>query len=262
MKQKKQKKKTWVIVPIVILVLAVVIAVFLWTQRDNLKALQYAKYTAEERQLMMEENQAYIEEILGALPIDDITPLTKDQEAMYHRGEITEEDALQIIMGKSEDAILTEDADDKTSSKGNSGADAQTSASGTKQEKSTKASSGSVDQDGENNGRLQELVAKVYLLRSSFTGQIDGLIEQAKQEYIAKVKAEGKANKMTIATQYMNQGLELEKDCDAQMETILSEIAEEIALYGGDENIVDEIRTAYETEKSIKKADLVTKYTN
>lgn len=230
-----KKKKTKIVILVVVLVFVVGIGILLWTQTNNLRALRYAMYTPKERQRLLQQNQERVDAIMDSLPVNSLTLLEEEQEAKLRRGEMSESEALQIMTGASGNSDAKE------------GTEQQTSSGGKKTPK-------------DENSKLQELLAKVYLLRSSYTGQLDSLVGQAKSEYVAQKKANGKADKTAIATSYINKGLALEKACDGQMETLLSEIKAELERIGGDISVIGEIRETYNTEKSLKKADLLSRY--
>ncbi|MBO5364800.1 MAG: hypothetical protein J6A56_04995 [Clostridia bacterium] len=230
MSQKPKKKKGKMIALIVILVFAVGIGILAWVQANNLKALRLFRYTQEERQNLLNQNEEAIHAMLETLPVEPLSPLTEEQEAMLQRGEITEEEALQMIMGN----LVGKKPETETPSK--------------------------TVVKNEDNKKLQELLARVYLLRSTFTGKLDGLVGEAKSEYIAQKKATGKADKVTIGSRYISKGLALESECDGQMEALLGEIEAELARSGGDTSIISQIRSVYNNEKSIKKANLLSRY--
>ena len=228
-KPKTKKKKKRVVILSVLLLLVIGIGILLWTQANNLKALQYASYTPEKRQDIIEQHYAKIDEMVLGLGLAPLTPLTREQEEQLQRGEITEEEALEIVLSSAKNTEATT---------GTGTEDAATEA-------------------GTGGSTLQELLGRVYVLRSSYTGQLYGLIGQAKAEYIAQVKANGSADKAAIAASYIGQGLALEGACDGQMESLLSEISAELQRTGGDTSIVSEIRSAYSAEKSAVKASLL-----
>lgn len=233
-----KKKKKGIIVWSIILVLLIGIGALLWSQMNNLNALKYAGYSQEERESFLEQNQEEIDKKIQDMMIEPLNPLTKEQEEMLQRGELSEKDALQIIMGnvagekQKSDTIPVDMKKDKK------------------------------ETDIGNNSRIQELIARVYLLRSSFTGQLDGLVAQAKAEYVAQKRATGKADKATIASRYIGKGTALEGACDGQMEALLSEISAELKRINGDMSLVGQIRSTYNTEKSVKKAALLHDYAN
>ena len=52
----------------------------------------------------------------------------------------------------------------------------------------------------------------------------------------------------------------LEGECDAQMDSLLSQINDELVRTGGDTSVVSQIKTAYQNEKSLTKSALMDKY--
>lgn len=229
---KKARKKGRVIT--IVLILAIVflagIGALVYFQMNNLEALRLSRYSQEERESLLQQNE---QAIIEALPVEPITPLTEEQEKMLQRGEITEDEALQMMMG-----TLVGNGSKPTEKP-------VTSVPSTPKEE---------------NQKLQELLARVYLLRSSFAGRLDGLIGQAKSEYFAQKKANGKADKISIGSKYIGKGLALEKECDGQMEALLAEIKAELERTGGDTSVVSQIRSSYSSEKSAKKAGLLNQY--
>ena len=214
---KKKRKLIGKILLAIGLILVCLVGVFAYLQKDNIEAVFFAtRYSAQERKVKVTEKEAALlakitEEMQGL----QVKPLSEEEENLLKNGEISPEDALQRIMGVTSpidkgNLIKAEEKKDST---------AQEQAS-----------------------RLQELIAKVYLMKASYSGQVDGLVSQAKQEYIAGMAGA------------------LEAQCDGQMEAILAEIKEELKKTGGDLSLVDEIRAAYKSEKSAKKAALLEEY--
>ena len=278
----KKKKKTGLIIVLVIIgILLGSGGVFAYFQANNIKALAYMKqYTPEQRAELLTKNEEAVQKIMEKVPEAQVQPLSPEDEALLKSGEMTEEEALQRIMGKTPEEIAA-------GADGQPGLEAQDQSDGADGQKpagdepkqpqsapvdapdsaedSGRAGDSQVEKQNEggqdaarNDGvRLQELLARVYLLRSSFTGQIDGLVEQAKAEVIA---SGNKDNVFALASKFIGMGNSLEAQCDAQMESLLGEISAELQRTGGDTGIVGEIRSAYENEKSIKKAALLDKY--
>ncbi len=233
-----KKRKTGL--TIILVILAVFVAgssmVVIW-QWSNIKAFLYAKqYTQEQRQEQLVKQQQDLQQKVAEMQIS-LTPLTKDEEELLRQGTIDDEDALRIIKGESTvDVILAEKAED-----------------GGEPTEPPKAESTPVQSDG----NLQDLLARVYLLRSGFNGRIDGLIAQGKADYVA---SKGKESKLSIAQRYLAQGNALEAECDSQMEALIAQIEAEVQRTGGDSSLSNEIRSAYEAEKEAKKAELIEKY--
>lgn len=101
---------------------------------------------------------------------------------------------------------------------------------------------------------LAAMVGEIYALRSSFVGQLDDLLQQAKAEYAALSPAEREKQKNALASKYISLAGGLESSCDSQMESILSRIQKHLKETGGDPSLVKEIRKVYENEKALKKS--------
>ncbi len=208
----KTKKKHSVIV-LVSLLLVIGLCVLTVSQWNNIRALWVNfRYTTEEQQALLRKNEENIQKILDELNLSGITPLSLQQEELLNSGKLTEEDALNLIMGK-----------------------------------------GSV----ENNAKIQQLMARIYLLRSTFVGKLNALEAQAKKEYN---QSGGNIDLMDFAQRFLRQGIALEDQCDAQMEQILAEMKEELLQTGHSTDLITKIRATYQSEKSVKKAALLGKY--
>ena len=243
----RRKKGRIIAVGILFLLLAVGVAVVAM-QWNNIEALRYAKkYTPQQRQALLEKNQEEIQRILEKFPEVCVKPLNEEQEQRLRSGELSEEEALLLIQGETPES--RESSEQAAVSEGDTG-DVQTPAA----ESATENANPS-EESGER--QLQRLFAKVYLLRSGFSGRLDDLIGEAKQEYIAK---NGNVDKAAFVKEYLRKGSALESACDAEMEKLLGQISGILKETGGDVATVDEIRSAYQNEKSIQKAVLMDQY--
>lgn len=208
MAEKKKKGKIWLVVLLVVLV---GLGWVLVKQANNIKALQLAQYTEEEQQALAEQNEAAVQEILEKMEMETMRVLTEEEQQKLESGEISEEEALQLIMGTaelSEGKVVVKPEAQNPTGKGN-GAEERPEPT-LLPETSGKPNEGgpvvtSKPEATENTSQsggasLQQLLAKVYLLRGSFTGQLNGLVAQAKQEYIA---SRGKADKAALVSKYI-----------------------------------------------------------
>lgn len=261
---RKRKRHRWIAVLSIAVILFGIIGVAAYSQRDNILAVMYVKkYTADERQKMLEKNDEAVLKILEKLPDVNVKPLPKEAEEMLSKGDLSEEAAMDIILGNVQfGEVIPENSAENSSAAGNTGSSAETAGNTAAENEGSAADSLPAEvtennQDGQaSESRLNQLIAQVYLLKSSFSGRIDSLIEQAKAEYIAN----NCQNKAGIAGKYLRKGTDMEAECDARMESLLAEISSELQKTGGDSSIVSEIRSAYKNEKSIKKAELVAEY--
>ncbi len=264
---KKNKHIALIVLIGIILIICTLFGWFIIRQYNNLKAISYiTNYSKEERNDFIIKNNEKINEIIEKMPEEiDVKPLTEEEEKKLQRGELTKEEAINIIMGNTaveNEPLAENDADiDIESPKNNlndfNGPDKNTIEKIEEDdEKNEEKNAHNNLESQKDNSELERLIAEIYYLKTSFTGKIDSLVEQAKKE----VWANGNSNILGIGKKYIGIATSLESECDKQMETILSQVFDEIKKCDGDTNLVNEIRTAYENEKSLKKAVLLDKY--
>ena len=105
------------------------------------------------------------------------------------------------------------------------------------------------------------IIAQIYVLRANYVSMIDGLIENAKNSYIALSPSERTASaKLEIAKSLVQQGNSLEAECDARMDSLLSSLEQELGRLGKSTSVISEIKSIYNQEKKIKKAELMDAY--
>ncbi len=106
-------------------------------------------------------------------------------------------------------------------------------------------------------------IAKLYVLKSRFTGELGSLEKTITETYEALPKEEQvPASRKSIAGQYIKQVSRMELDCDAQVDAALAELRETLTAQGKDTAVVETLRQAYENEKSLKKAYYLDVYMN
>lgn len=216
-------KKRYIFIPLALILIFSISALAYW-QWENITALKYMlTNSAEETTQMLKENEKVINNIVEKLSDKGISALPEDAVEMMNNGELTEKDAADIISGKT--------TIDEVKNKKNNTDESQAN---------TEASN------------ISNLVAQIYSLRSSFVGKLDSLIAQAKAEWSA-----GGVNKKDFISKYIGLGTSLEGQCDAQFESIISQIKEELKRTGGDESIISELKKAYKNEKTAKKASIL-----
>ena len=220
------KKKTLITLIILAFFIVGISGICYW-QRENLKAVFYAViYTDDRQKELQKESDRIIKELSEKFAEQGLSELTEEAVKMLNEGTLTEDDAIKIITGEK---TLEEIKEDKKNP-----------------EKTSKT---------DDNSKIASLVGKMYVLRSTYMGKLNSLVGQAKAEIIA-----GKS-KSAVASKYIGIAAGLEGQCDAQVESVLSQITEELKKTGGDLSLVSELRSAYRNEKSIKKAALLSQYT-
>ena len=216
-------KKRYIFIPLALILIFSISALAYW-QWENITALKYMlTNSSEETTQMLKENEKVINNIVEKLSDEGISALPEEAVEMMNNGELTEKDAADIISGKT--------TIDKVKNKKNNTDESQANSEAS---------------------NISNLVAQIYSLRSSFVGKLDSLIAQAKAEWSA-----GGVNKKDFISKYIGLGTSLEGQCDAQFESIISQIKEELKRTGGDESIISELKKAYKNEKTAKKASIL-----
>lgn len=220
------KRKTVICLVILGILLLFIGGVIYW-QWNNINAIRFAlQYSKEEQAAMEQETNKIMEDISGQFSGVDFSALPEEAEEQLSKGELPEEDAVAILTGKTT-------WEEVKSRQGTSEVKSYTSAP----------------------SRVDEIIARIYVLRSGYTGKIDSLVGQALSDYRAK-----KGTKSELMSKYIGLGYALEGECDGKMEALLSELQNELKRTGGDASLVSQIRSAYQTEKSLKKAAIIEKY--
>lgn len=220
----KRKTAVWLMILAVLLVL---IGLLIWWQWNNITALRYAiGYTTEQKQELIKQTDEVIKDVAKSFSDVDWELLSEEAKEQLAKGELAEETAVAILTG-------------------------QLSWEEYQQSKETPDHMPVYSKPS----RVDDIIAKIYVLRASYTGKIDALVGQALADYRAK-----KGTKSELISRYVSMGYGLEGECDGQMEALLSELQRELKRTGGDEGLISKIRSAYRTEKSLKKASIIEKY--
>ena len=208
-----------------------------WHFQNELQAVNYyLRYSQEEQAALEQENEAMLENVLqqANLPAEIFTDPS-----------LTAEEIAQKLEEQAQgNGYPTEhqDSDQNADPVGSS-------------ESRPSNSSSSINTTSQNyDAQLAAMVGEIYALRTSFVGQLDGLLQQAKAEYGALSPEQREKQKNSLASKYIGLAGSLEANCDSQMEAILSRIQKHLKENGGDTSLVKEIRKVYENEKALKKS--------
>ncbi len=113
----------------------------------------------------------------------------------------------------------------------------------------------------EKQARIRELILNVYALRDYYVTKLHSMESDAKAEYFALPEEERtQDNKEAIATRYINSAYSLEKECDARIEAICSELGELLFETNGDFSLVNKVRYSYASEKAAMKDEITQTY--
>lgn len=210
-----------------------------WHFQNELQAVNYyLRYSQEEQAALEQENEAMLENVLqqANLPAEIFTDPSLTAEEIAQKLEALAQE--QSSAGDKKDGVYTQNAEIVGSA-----------------ENHPSNSSSSINTTSQNyDAELAAMVGEIYVLRASFVGQLDGLLQQAKAEYSALSPEQREKQKSSLTSKYIGLAGNLESSCDSQMESILSRIQKHLKETGGDTSLVKEIRKVYENEKALKKS--------
>lgn len=170
--------------------------------------------------------------------IETVRPLSEEETAKLNSGELTEEDAVNIVLGR-----LDSETDNKPESNTN-----QDNPSVNPSDDST------VSEDlNKKNAEIAQLIGKIYVLKAKFTSELDGVEDwvYAEIKKLTPEEKKSKASKVRIGREAYSMALALEADCDSQMDEILDRLTVLLEETGQSTSLVSEIRKAYENEKKV-----------
>ena len=237
------------------------------------EALQSGTITADE----------YTSILLGESTLDEIIS-GKDKDDSGHAAENVDtslkDNASDAVSGNEEplpdendrtdlkNEIPSQTENNNSENKGNANAATENSPQN-KPQTNTQTNTQTNSQTGNNTGtqsgnvdkRIAELVTKMYVLKSEYTGAIEGVVAGMKAEF-AQLPAEqrNKSSKIAIAERHMGQINAMEAQCDAQVNSIVTELRKLLKDNGRDAALADAIVSSYETEKANTKAYYLSTY--
>ena len=230
------KKPLKITLTVVLILLIAASALAVW-QRENIKALFIAlKYSSpDEISTLIDENDKIISDALKEYNTGEITELDEQQKKNLEDGILSEEDAVDIILGRKKN--------DGTPSKG-----ASSSIAGSK-------NNSDVDE------KISEQIAKMYILKAQYTSSLEGLRSSIISEYKALPKEQQtKASKEALGKKALGIVAGMESSCDASVNAIISELKSILSSAGRDMSLISSIQTAYNNEKQLKKAYYINMY--
>lgn len=218
-------KRKSVIILMLIAVMIAVICFILLSQRSNLKALILSqKYTYEELHEKLDESSHKVRELVESDPGIRVRELNEDEKEKLRSGELDEDEAVALIT---------------------SGEDA---------ESAEEEAPPSPENEGYKDG-LSRLIARVYVLRDTYEGRLDGMMAKARAEYSdMSDEQRSKTGLIKWVNGYMSAATSMEKECDREIDAIINQMEKLVKGHSEDEALPDAVFEAYLEEKSIKKS--------
>jgi len=210
-------------------------------QRDNIgAALSALRFSQEELEEKLEQNDQTIKDAVESLPNVSIRDVTQEEKDALKEGTLTQEELVQSLIQNQPEPEQKPKEDPRKPE------DAQTPPPEQQEEPARQS-------DYEK--KLNELIAQVYVLREEFLIKLDETQAAAIADYKA-IPADQRTTKAiaSLVSGYMSKGLEMEKECDARIEQIVVEMEALLQENGGDLSIAQTVFDTYLEEKSLKKA--------
>ena len=263
---KKRKKKR--IRLIVIGALVASLAVLVLFQLNNIKVLTYfLLYSEEEIAEMSANNEQALAAAMNKIPEITLRDLTGEERRKLDAGELSAEEAVRLILGESEsaeapvpgengnmgDSLPQQSQDAATPLPG------QPDSAGREITGENGSSAEALPGEPESRGsgeRLAQLLAEIYLLQAKSQNDLENLLSAAVSEYRALPDQERtNAAIFDIGMKYFSIAGGMESESDRRMDGLLAEIRAELNASGGDLSLISDIRSIYNSEKNIRKAE-------
>lgn len=205
-------------------VVAGLVAIFVW-QHDNIMAVvKVVSNTNEEIAKEIDDSKILLEEKLKEQYHSVISDFTAEEERQIIKGELSVEEAVANLNKKYQTV---------------------------KEEKKTNNTASSPEVDA----LIGDKAIELYSLKAYYLGQLGQMEAAVKKEYSKLPKEERNlVGKQALVNKYMSTALALLSQCDKQVEELLSELKRGLENLNADTSIIKTIRSAYENEKTLKKA--------
>lgn len=248
-KKKKKIKIRYIILILICIIVAAAAVITIW-QWDNIKALRYALGTSEEElEQEMAATQQELDDAAKEYNVPEID-LTDEELAALESGDMDLNSVVDRVLAAAGTSSGASGSSDGSGGQGASGSgdtgNAGDDGSGTGDGGNTSAG-----QDAE----VQRLITSLYVLRSSYSSRLSGLVSSAKSEFAA-LPAEQQTDtaRRRIVASKISEASSLESSCDAQVNSIYQQLKSRLSELGQSTSAADRILSAYQQEKTLAKA--------
>lgn len=234
-------KKKNIILLIIILVIIVVVGFVIHNYRNYFSAFYHVATNSGER--LEEKKLGTDQKAIDAIKeygIETVRPLTEEETEKLNSGELTEEEAVNIVLGQLDNQAESQPAETPNQN----------------QETSVQSPTDKNDDSQalkEKNDEIAQLIGKIYVLKAKFTNELDNVEDwvYAEIKKLTQEEKKSKTAKVRIGREAYSMALALEADCDSQMDDILNRLTVLLEETGQSTALVSEIRKAYENEKTV-----------
>lgn len=257
----RRKKKIVLFAVLAVLVLLGGLGV--WQRNNILAALSFVRYSQEELEGKLDQNDQVIKDAVQAIPNVTIRDVTEEEKQALKDGTLTQEELVQsLIQSQPKPEKPPESKPGQQPESEQKPPKAEDAPPTPEQElqppKVEDAPSTQPEQEPQLSDfekKLNELIAEVYVLREEFLIKLEETQVAAIADYKA-IPADQRTTKRvaSLVSGYLSKGLDMEKECDAQIARIVLDIEKLLKENGGDVSIAQTVYDTYVEEKSLKKA--------
>lgn len=108
--------------------------------------------------------------------------------------------------------------------------------------------------------QIQEQIAQMYVLRSTYVSKLEAIAQAAIEEYAAGEHTE--ENRTSVVYKRLEELTALEKECDAQVVQVVERLRSLLKQAGKDDSLAKQVEKTYQEEKSLKKAAYLEEFRN
>ena len=268
----------------VILTLVLIVGWFIYKQWNNIEAILLSADTNQEETVRkLEENKEELQSFLESEKNISVRDLTEEEAKALQEGNLTEEEVVELLTGGGEPGSFDEeDSVEQKTPPDEAEKEPSKATKNPEQEKTSKPATGETANPTQkpaekpvatqspkpqtsvstSDQKVEQLIAKLYVQKSTYLGKLGSIESQARSEYLSL--RYGGTDKQTaqqqIVKKYLSQVSSWETTCDNTVNGILNEIRTELSKSGKDTSIVDTMKNAYLEEKKLKKAYFINRY--
>ena len=292
----KKSKKIGLGIAIVFIVAILSLVIWQW---DNIKAIYMGMtYSEEKIESQIGKTKEKLAEKLEKEGIVDkkiIEGFSKEDEEKLKNGEMTVDEAVEKLFAPEENkevennSEVTSNEEKKDTSEEKKDSGSEPAKNDNKQESKEPAAetkpqtdnnpkpetkpqtdtgnNSQVNSSSDNNTNntdspskilIESAVKQMYALKASYVQQLAAIEKSAKGMYNSGERTQER--KLEIADAIMPQLVDAERACDSAVESILSDLKNNLSAIGADTSVVQDIREQYESEKQLQKSKYMSKY--
>ena len=107
---------------------------------------------------------------------------------------------------------------------------------------------------------IQELIATMYVLRSTYVGKLEAVVQSAIDEYASGDMTPERRTE--VVYERFDELQAMEKECDEKVASVVSRLRELLKKTGQDDTLAKQVEETYQQEKSLKKAAYIQEFQN